>query len=147
MERNTGTGWYRAADHLLSVLKSATPAGKTLTAASALDLIAAGDVGGIPSIALDPGGRVKLDLSFQYVAGSAGTAASATLQMLVDGVVVGPGWLVHTGLGAGADVLKQYALTLEGWLSPGTPHTVNARLTHTGGGPISVQQIFYAVRG
>lgn len=134
-------------DRPLSVLKAGTPGGKTLAASGAVDLIAAGDVGGIPSITPNPDGRVKLDLSFQFVAGSAGAAAAGTLQLLVDGAPSGPGWLVHTGLGAAADVLKQYTVTLEGWLSAGGVHTVNARLTWSGGATIALQQISYALRG
>lgn len=147
IEGSWGSGFYAVSDHALSVLKSGSPGNKTMAASSTVDLIASGDTGGIPSITIDPGGRIKLDVSFQFVAATAGTAAAGTLSLLLDGAVTGTAWLVHTGLGTSADVVKQYTVTLDGWVSPATAHTVNARLTWTGGGGVALSQISYSVRG
>lgn len=147
VEGSWGSGFYALTDRQLAVLKTGFPANKALAASSTVDLIASSDTGGIPSITPDPGGRVKLDLAFQFVTATSGSAGAATVSLLVDGAIVGTAWSVHTGIGADAAVLKQYTVTLEGWLTPGTSHTVNARLTSTGGVGINVQQINYTVRG
>lgn len=146
IEGSWGSGFYSISDHALSVLKSGYPADKSISSGT-LDLIASSDSGGIPSITIDPGGHVKLDLSFLYVASTSSTAASGTLSLLVDGAIVGTAWYVHTGVGTNANAQKLLSVSLDAWLSPSTAHTINARVTWTGGGGIAISQISYAVRG
>lgn len=146
LEVSWGSGFYSLSDHALTVLKSGYPADKA-NSTGATDLIASTDTGGIPSITMDPGGRITLDLSLLYVAATSSTAASATVSLLIDGAIVGTPWYLHTGVGALANSQKLMTVSLEGWVSPGTAHTVNARVTHTGGGGINMSQISYAVRG
>ena len=145
LEVSWGSGFYSLSDHALTVLASGYPSDKA-NSTGTTDLIAPGDVGGIPTITIDPGGRVTLDLSLLYVATTASTAASATVSLLIDGALVGTSWYLHTGVGALANGQKLMTVSLDGWVSPGTAHSVNARVTHTGGGGISMSQISYAVR-
>jgi hypothetical protein len=151
IERTTGSGWYRVSERALAVLKSGRPAetGKTLAAGAGqvLDLIAAGDAGGVPSITVDPGGEVEVEIAFQFLAASAGSAAAATASLVVDGVVQAGGAYLHTDTGSNANIPRVFTKTMKAWLSPGTPHTVNVRLTWEGGGGITVRYPSYAIRG
>lgn len=150
VEVSWGSGFFRATDSPRAVLKYGAPADKQIpaTAGATLDLIAAGDPGGIPALTPAVGGLYYWTVSLQFAA-STGSASAVNVVPVFDGAAepTASGFLLHSGLGAGAQQLRAWTMTYPVWLTPGAPHTFNARVVFSGGGGMSFNYMSYQLRG
>lgn len=150
VEVSWGSGFYRVTENAVAILKNGSPADKAIpgTGGATLDLIAAGDPGGVPSLTPAVGGLHWWTFSLQFAA-TTSAAVAVNVVPVFDGTAepTASGFLLHSGLGTGATQLRAWTMTYPVWLTPGVAHTFNMRVIYSGGGGMNFNYMTYQLRG